>query len=210
MAARYTLHGIWLSGPTYKAGLMMSLTGQPFAYKHVDLRAGAHKSPEYLKVNRYGQVPTVHDSKGDLNLVQSGSILQHLAEDTGKFGGKSAAEKARAREWIFWEFDRLAPNIYRARAAKRGFAKFDDATLALYNNQANDALKVLDGELAKRKYLAGDDQTIGDIAVYGDVWYCHEAEIAVPANVQAWMKRIEALPGYKAPYDLLPKEDKAA
>lgn len=43
-----TLYGIWLSGPTYKAGLALSLMGESFAYKHVDLRAGAHKQPEYL------------------------------------------------------------------------------------------------------------------------------------------------------------------
>lgn len=208
MAARYTLHGIWLSGPTYKAGLMLSLTGQDFAYRHVDLRAGAHKQPAYLAINRYGQVPTLTDGQANLNLVQSGSILEYLADQTGKLGGKSAGEKARAREWIYWEFDRLAPNIYRSRAAKRGFAKFDDATLALYGTQANDALKVLDSELAKTPFVAGTEATIGDVAVYGDVWYAHEAEIAVPPNVQAWMKRVEALPGYKAPYDLLPKEDR--
>ena len=70
------------------------------------------------------------------------------------------------------------------------------------------ALAALDSELAKTPFVAGNDATIGDVAVYGDVWYAHEAEIAVPANVQAWMKRVEALPGYKAPYDLLPKEDR--
>ena len=208
MAARYTLHGIWLSGPTYKAGLMLSLTGQEFAYRHVDLRAGAHKQPAYLAINRYGQVPTLSDGQANLNLVQSGSILEYLAEQTGKLAGKSAGEKARAREWIYWEFDRLAPNIYRSRDAKRGFAKFDDATLALYGTQANDALKVLDSELAKTPFVAGNEATIGDVAVYGDAWYAHEAEIAVPPNVQAWMKRVEALPGFQAPYDLLPKEDR--
>ncbi|MEA2847570.1 MAG: glutathione S-transferase, partial [Rhodospirillaceae bacterium] len=46
--SKLTLYGIWLSGPTYKAGLAMSLMGQAFAYKHVDLRAGAHKQPDYL------------------------------------------------------------------------------------------------------------------------------------------------------------------
>ena len=207
MAKRFTLHGIWLSGPTYKAGLMLSLTGQDFAYRHVDLRAGAHKQPEYLKLNRFGQVPTLVDANDGIARVQSGAILEYLAEQTGKLGGKTPAEKARAREWIFWEFDRLAPNVYRSRAAKRGFAKFDDATLQLYASQASDALKVLDSELANGGFVAGAEPTIGDVSVYGDAWYCQEAEIAVPAHVAAWMKRVEALPGYKAPYDLLPKEN---
>ena len=126
--SKMTLYGIWLSGPTYKAGLALSLMGQPFAYKHVDLRAGAHKQPDYLAVNRYGQVPALVD--GDLKLCQSGSILLYLADKFGKMGGKTAEEKARVREWLFWEFDRLAPNIYRPRAIKRGFMKADDNVLS--------------------------------------------------------------------------------
>src|SRR3982750_424560 len=109
--SKMTLYGIWLSGPTYKAGLTLSLMGQAFAYKHVDLRAGAHKQPDYLAVNRYGQVPALVD--GDLKLCQSGSILLYLADKFGKMGGKTPEEKARVREWLFWEFDRLAPHIYR-------------------------------------------------------------------------------------------------
>ena len=85
--SKMTLYGIWLSGPTYKAGLALSLMGQAFAYKHVDLRAGAHKQPDYLAVNRYGQVPALVD--GDLKLCQSGSILIYLADKFGKMGGKT-------------------------------------------------------------------------------------------------------------------------
>src|SRR2546421_9366718 len=54
---RFTLHGVWLSGPTYKVGLMLSLSGARFSYEHVNLREGAHKRPEYLAKNRFGQVP---------------------------------------------------------------------------------------------------------------------------------------------------------
>ena len=57
---------------------------------------------------------------GDLKLCQSGSILLYLADKFGKMGGKTPEEKARVREWLFWEFDRLAPNVYRPRAVKRG------------------------------------------------------------------------------------------
>src|SRR5260370_2818697 len=80
--SKLTLYGIWLSGPTYKAGLAMSLMGQSFAYKHVDLRAGAHKQADYLAINRFGQVPALVD--GDLKLCQSGSILLYLADKFGK------------------------------------------------------------------------------------------------------------------------------
>jgi glutathione S-transferase len=207
--SKLTLYGIWLSGPTYKAGLTMSLMGQPFAYKHVDLRAGAHKQPDYLAINRFGQVPALVD--GDLKLCQSGSILLYLADKFGKMGGKTAEEKARVREWLFWEFDRLAPNVYRPRAIKRGFMKADDNVYNLYTGLANDALKVLDAALAKSPFLVGDEATIADVAVYGDVAYAEEGAIDLGpyANVKAWMGRIEQLPGFKKYEDVLPKQDAA-
>jgi len=207
--SKMTLYGIWLSGPTYKAGLAMSLMGQSFAYKHVDLRAGAHKQPEYLAINRFGQVPALVD--GDLKLCQSGAILLYLADKSGKMGGKTPEEKARVREWLFWEFDRLASNIYRPRAIKRGFMKADDNVHQMYVNQAGDALKVLDGALAKSDFLVGSEPTIADVAVYGDVAYAEEAAIDLSpyANVKAWMARVEKLPGFKKYEDVLPKQDAA-
>src|SRR5207253_8107823 len=54
---RFTLRGIWLSGPIHKVGLMLSLSGAPFSYVHANLRDGEHKQPEYLAKNRFGQVP---------------------------------------------------------------------------------------------------------------------------------------------------------
>jgi len=207
--SKMTLHGIWLSGPTYKAGLALSLMGQPFAYKHIDLRAGAHKKPEYLAINRFGQVPALID--GDLKLCQSGSILLNLADKFGRMGGKTAEEKARVREWIFWEYDRLAPNIYRSRAIKRGFLKVEDNVYQMYTGLAGDALKALDAELAKGGFLVGNEATVADIAVYGDVAYAEEGaiDLSAYANIRAWMGRVEKLPGFKKYEDVLPKQDAA-
>jgi len=207
--SKMTLHGIWLSGPTYKAGLALALMGQSFAYKHVDLRAGAHKQPEFLAINRYGQVPALED--GDLKLCQSGSILLYLADKFGKMGGKTPEEKARVREWLFWEGDRLASNIYRPRAIKRGFLQAEDSVYTMYAKMAGDALKALDTELAKGSFLVGNEPTVADVGVYGDVAYAGEAaiDLAPYPNVQAWMVRIEKLPGFKKYEDVLPKQDAA-
>ncbi|MBM3557598.1 MAG: glutathione S-transferase, partial [Alphaproteobacteria bacterium] len=137
-----TLHGVFLSGPTYKAGLMLSLTGTPFAYRHVDLRGGKHKAPEFLALNRYGQVPCLEID--GMALCQSGAILEYLAEKTGKLRGADALTRARAREWIFWDFDRLAPGIYRVRAAELGFRQFAADVLADLKVQGKAALDVIE------------------------------------------------------------------
>src|SRR5438552_8707437 len=115
---RFTLHGFALSGPTYTVALMLSLCRHPFSYIHVNLREGAHKQPDYLVKNRYGQVPCLRD--GQLFLCQSGAILEYLAEALQKFDGRTQAEKHRVREWLFWMWDRLAVPVFRLRQRARG------------------------------------------------------------------------------------------
>src|SRR5438876_5364049 len=102
---RFTLHGFALSGPTYTVALMLSLCRHPFSYIHVNLREGAHKQPDYLVKNRYGQVPTLRD--GQTFYVQSAAIMEHLVDSLKKFDGKTAMERQRIREWLFWQWDKL-------------------------------------------------------------------------------------------------------
>jgi len=205
--ARFTLHGVALSGPTYKVALMLTLCGERFAYRHVNLREGAHKTPQFLALNRYGQVPALVD--GDLKLCQSGAILQYLAETLGKFGGGDTLGRQRSREWLFWDADRFSPNVYRTRAIARGVLKAEPPTVAVYREGAEAAFKILDGSLAGGKFLTGAAPTIADIACYGVAVFTDEAgfKLADWPNVAAWAGRVAALSGAKAPHELLPMAD---
>jgi glutathione S-transferase len=188
---------------------MLSLCGEPFDYAHVDLRAGEHKSPEFLAKNRYGQVPCLSD--GMVNFCQSASILQYLAETLGKFDGATPQERARIREWMFWNADRLATPIYRLRAIRAGFMRADDAVKTMYESEAKTGLAVLETELGKAPWLIGDRPTIADIDIYGVVYYAGDAGLDLSAypNITAWKKRFEALKGWATPEQLMPKSKAA-
>ena len=212
MAAPYTLHGVMQSGPTYKVGLMLALMGQKFDYEMVNLREGAHQKPEYKAKNKFGVVPTLTVAMTGRHMAQAAAILGYLAQTSGKFAGTTPDEQQEIREWMLWGYDRLCPPIYRSRAAKLGFRKFDDATVAMYAGDGNAALKHLDGHLAGRSWLVGSAASIADIDSYGVVFYATEGgfDLAQYPNVQAWMKRLEALPGYGRPEAILPAASKAA
>jgi glutathione S-transferase len=212
MPARYTLHGSPRSGPTYKVALFLALAGEPFDWVLVNMREGEHKQPAYLAKQRFGQVPLLVDNENGRQLCQSASILEYLADRTGKFGGADLDQRIRAREWMFWEFDRLAPNIYRPRAVRAGFRQMDAAVIAQHESDGKTALKVLDDHLAGRDWMVGDGPTIADIDVYGVVAYAAEGgyDLGTYPNVAAWMKRIEALPGFGPPEALLPQATRVA
>lgn len=212
MAARFTLHGFWLSGPSYKAGLMLSLSGLSFDYHSVNLRAGEHKQPEFLAKNRFGQVPALTDASNGRCLCQSAVVLEYLADVTGKFGGANRDERLRAREWMFWDFDRLAPPIYRARAQRIGIRNYNQPIMEMYHGDGILALKVLEAQLQGRDWLVGVGPTIADIDAYGVVHYAPEAghDLAAYPALAAWAGRFTALPGFGRPEQILPRESRAA
>ncbi|NIX77206.1 glutathione S-transferase family protein [Microvirga terricola] len=212
MSARFELHGTFLSGPTYKVGLALSLAGEPFDYVHVSLRDGEHKQSAYMSKQRYGQVPLLVDRSNGRQLCQSAAILEYLADKLGKFGGATLDERLEIREWLFWDFDRLAPPIYRTRAIKAGYRKGGPEILEMYATEAPLALGVLDKHLAGRDWMVGEGVSIADIDIFGVLTYAAEGgfDLSAYTNIAAWMKRMEALPGFGAQPGLLPQASREA
>jgi glutathione S-transferase len=211
MTTRYTLHGIWLSGPAYKVGLMLTMAGQKFDYVHTGPRDDA-KKPEYLAKNRFGQVPLLTDNENGRHFCQSASILEYLADTTKAFRASNPVNRQLVREWLFWEFDRLAAPIYRLRGQRLGFRSMSQATAEMYFTEGNAALKVLDDHLTGKSWLVGRKATIADIDIYGVVAYASAGGFNLKQykNLSKWMKRMEALPGFASPDTLLPKASQKA
>ncbi|MCA3574129.1 MAG: glutathione S-transferase family protein [Aestuariivirga sp.] len=205
---RFTLYGMLGSGPTYTVALMLSLSKYPFSYIHVNLREGQHKQPDYLVKNRYGQVPALRD--GQTYYVQSAAVLQHLADELHRFDGKTEVERNRIREWLFWQWDKLAVPVFRLRARARGLRQFGDEVRIMYDTEAKAALAMMENELGKSEWIAAKRPTIADIGIYGVLRYAAEANIDLTPypNVSAWKKRFEALPGFGAPDQVLPMESR--
>jgi glutathione S-transferase len=212
MPARFELNGVFLSGPTYKVGLTLALAGEPFDYVHVNMMQGEHKQPPYMSRQRYGQVPLLVDRSNGRQLCQSAAIMEYLADMTGKFGGANLDERLQAREWMYWDFDRLASNVYRARAIKLGIRPAGPEVVEFSMAGGNAALKVLDEHLAGRNWIVGEGVTIADIDIYGVIAFADDGgfDLGAYSSIQAWAKRVEGLSGFKGRKDLLPSESRAA
>lgn len=200
-------YGHFNSMPAAKVRLMLALTGTPFQYRHVDLREGAQRRPEYLAMNRFGQVPVLQH--GDVTLAQSNVILRYLADLLGRMGGSNEAERREISQWLDFEADLMSSGIRALRSAVR-FLNADPAVRQFFRARAERALNTLDTVLAGRDFLAGSRPSIADIAVLPHLTVADEAEFDLTpyANVRAWMDRMLALPGAGHPYDLMPKEDR--
>ena len=211
MAAAFTLYGVNYSGPTYKAALGLSLMEVPFDFVWTMPRTDA-KQPPYLKLNPLGQVPSVVDNKTGRVYRQAPSILEMLADRTGKYGGQSAEERIEMREWMYWDLDRLAPPLYRLRAQKLGNRQFGQSVAELYWLEGLAALKVLEDHFAEHKWLVGRRASIADIDVYGVLELAGQGgfEIRDFPNTEAYMRRFQDLKGFGRPMDVIPKESRKA
>ncbi|MBL0930870.1 MAG: glutathione S-transferase family protein [Alphaproteobacteria bacterium] len=208
-SARLVLYGLQPSTPSGKVALMLAMLGEPYDYRHVDLPGGAHKTPDYAKINRFQQVPALVD--GEEVVVQSNVILQYLAEKFGKFGGKTPAERRRIAEWLAWDLDKLT-TLGQVRFIRRFMKQPDHPALAFVEARARASLEFLDRHLGTSKFVAGMHPTIADIAIFGWIAVAEEAgfDPAHFPNLRDWALRMLKLPGVAHPYALLPTEDKVS
>src|SRR6266571_6382311 len=184
------------SGHDYKVRLMLSLDGLPFDYQEIDLDQPREVRPEpFRSLAKYGEVPLlVHDGRP---YVQSNAILLHLAEHTGKFGGESKEHLERAREWLFWEANRLGFSLANLRYGLK-YTSTGAATdgQVLLRHRFNADIERLDAELSDgRAFILGDAISVADISLCGYLYWPEQANVTLPAHVQAWLDRIGALPG---------------
>jgi glutathione S-transferase len=209
---RFTLYGSPHSLPTYKVALMLRLSGEPFSFRYVSFQKGMHKAPEFLALSRWGQVPVLLD--GERVYVQSSAILEHLAETLGRFRGPDPSARQAVREWMYWDVDALFPPIWNSYGVQLGQRKLlpisvEPAIADYHRRRAETALTVLDSHLAHRDYLCASEPTIADISCYSDVAFAEICEFDMKrwTNVARWAEKMQALPGFKAPFDLLQMQD---
>lgn len=202
---RLTLYGSFTSSSTYKPMLFLALSGLAFSFRTVNLKFNRQKEPEYLAINRYGQVPALRHR--GLTIVMSNVILDYLARTTGHFEGKTEQDRWTAREWLAWENDAIM-NVAKVRHYHR-FRAVDPAVMDYFRPPAEAAITFVDKSLQGRDWLVGDAPTIADLGCWGRMVFMGEGgfDIANWPNVQAWSRRLAAMPGFALPYDLTPKKD---
>jgi glutathione S-transferase len=205
----FVLFGHYESGNVYKVALMLALSGKSFRFRHVDIFSGGHRTPQFLEVSRYGEVPALRH--GERHLVQSGSILLYLCETLDRFGPVNEDQRWAISEWLFWDNHRLLPSLALTRYLCRFVPDHDPAVLAFCRGRTETALGHLEQILSERPYLTGALPSIADIACAGYAWFIDQAGLD-PSRWPAigdWLARLEALPGWQHPYELLPKCDGA-
>ncbi|MEZ5796106.1 MAG: glutathione S-transferase [Paracoccaceae bacterium] len=194
------------SGNAYKCALALSLTGMDWQPVFVDFFNGATRSPEFRRINEMGEVPVLVD--GAETLTQSGNILLHIADRTGRLGGASEAERKEILRWILWDNHKLSTQVGTARFLANFIAadKRPEGVIPFLQGRLRGAYAVLEGHLAGRDWIVGQGPSIADLSCCGYLYYPEPFGFDRKdwPQVDRWLDRIAALPGWAPPYDLMP------
>jgi len=204
--AGYRLHCFGESGNAYKVALMLELCRLEWSPIKVDFFNGETRTAEYrANINEMGEVPVLE--AGQLKLTQSGVILDYLAETTRKFGPKSDDERREIWRWILFDNHKLTANLATLRFLIQFANSGETAVTEFLRTCCINALKIVDAHLASSAFVIGKRATIADLSMCGYLYYGDELTVPLEnfVNVEKWLDRIRSLPGWKHPYDLMPR-----
>jgi glutathione S-transferase len=162
---------------------------------------GKNREPAYLAMNPNGLVPTLEDS--DFLLWESNSIVRYLAAKygAGTLEPKDLQARARASSWMDWQLTVAHPpltpvfwGLIRTPPEKR-----DHAAIEAGKVKSMAAMKILDAQLAKTAYVAGDTLSMGDIPVALMAYRFRRLVPERPGldNLERWFGAIEQRPAFK-------------
>jgi len=204
--AEFRLHGFGESGNAYKVALMLALSKADWETVPVAFFKGATREESWRRsVNEMGEIPVL-EHRGE-RITQSGVILQYLSEVLGTFGGRGEKESREIWRWILFDNHKFTSYFATLRFLY-GLQKTGETPVTEFlRGRARNAFAIVDRHLESRDFVVGNRPTIADLSLAGYAFYDEATGIdrADYPAIERWKARIAALPGWRAPYDLMPR-----
>ena len=191
-----------------KVSIMLEEIGLAYEPHLIDIGKDESWLPEFLALNPNGKIPAIVDPNGPggkaIGLFESGAILQYLARKTGKFGGSNAREQAAVEQWLMWQMGGVGPMAGQAHHFLKYAPSMDpphDLPYAKdrYRREVGRLYGVLDKQLAKTRYAAGDFLSIADFAIWPWAmgWQAQEQTLDDKPHFKRWLDELAARPAFE-------------
>jgi len=202
----------WTTPNGHKISLFLGEAGLPYEVHPINIGQGDQFKPDFLKIAPNNRIPAIVDQNptdggAPISLFESGAILLYLAEKTGQFLPKDLRTRQEVLQWLFWQMGGLGPmagqNHHFSQFAPEkipyAIKRYIDETARLYG--------VLDRRLADRRFVAGEDYSIADMAIYPWIvshkWQSQKLEDF--PHLQRWFNHIKERPATVRAYELVAK-----
>jgi len=177
----------------FKVSIALEELGLSYTVRPISLGKLEQKEEWFLKINPNGRVPAIIDhGNGDFAVFESGAILIYLAEKTGKLLPTEPKARSRVLQWLMFQMGGIGPMMGQANVFFRYAPEKIQYAIDRYQRESRRLFEVMEGQLKKTTYIAGEDYSIADIALHSWV-----------AGYEWSGVSIDGLPGLKRWLDLV-------
>lgn len=180
----------------WKASVTLEELGLPYTVHPIDLGKQEQKQPSFLAMNPNGRIPVIVDRGADsFPIFESGAIMIYLAEKAGALLPADAKGRSRVIQWLMFQMGGVGPMMGQANVFYRYAPEKIPFAIERYQKESRRLLEVLDGQLRRSEFLAGD-YSIADIANF--CWaHTHEwSGVSVEGldGLTRWFEAVRARP----------------
>ncbi len=202
----------WPTSNGRKIGIMLEELGVDYRAHAIDIGKDDQFTPEFTALNPNQKIPAIVDQEGPggapYTVFESGAILIYLAEKYGKFLSTDPRTRFDTLQWLMFQMGGVGPIFGQLHHFNRAAKEQVPYAITRFTNETRRVYGVLDGRLDEVPYLAGQDYSIADIAVYP--WTLRydwqNMDLNDFPNVKRWFDEISARPAVQRGLDV-PKRD---
>ena len=190
----------WTTPNGRKVSIMLEECGLPYKVHKIDIGKGDQFTPQFLAINPNGKIPAIIDSNGPdkrpITLFESGAILVYLAQHYQKFLPPDWGQLYHVFQWLMFQMGGVGPMFGQTHHFLRAAKEEVPYAIERYKKETDRLYGVMDSQLAKSEYLAGNFYSIADIATYPWVarYEWHKTDLNQFPNVKRWFDEIGKRP----------------
>lgn len=182
----------WTTPNGHKITLFLEEAGVAYRLVPVNISEGDQFKPEFLKISPNNRIPAMVDTDTGTSLFESGAILEYLADKTGKFLG----ERWETLQWLYWQMAGLGPMAGQNHHFSQYAPEKIPYAIERYRDETSRLYRVLNTRLADRAFVAGNEYTIADMAIYPWIvpYEKQGQKLEDFPNLKKWFEKIAARP----------------
>ena len=199
----------WATPNGHKVHVMLEECGLEYRAIPVNIGAGDQFAPEFLAISPNNKIPAIVDPDGPdgqpISLFESGAILLYLAAKTGRFLPTDLRARYRVLEWLMFQMGSVGPMLGQTHHFRLYAPEKLPYAIARYSNEAKRIYGVLDKRLDGREWVASDDYSIADIAIFPWLrsWQNQGIDWADVPHLKRWFDRVAARPAVQRGVEVL-------
>lgn len=191
----------WPTPNGQKITIFLEEAGLPYDVIPVNIARGEQFSPAFLDISPNNRIPAIIDDTPEtigepLSVFESGAILQYLAQKCGRFMSSDPRTRIRVLEWLYWQVSGLGPMLGQNHHFSHYAPTKIPYAIERYVNETRRLYGVLNKRLDGKRFIAGEEYSIADMAIYP--WVIHHEKhgmsLADFPHVRAWFEAIRDRP----------------